>query len=251
MSIYLKAALASIVAHSFVALAFKFGRTPSIDLPELDPSAVEISFSVVERETPLVSDTPPLVSDTPPPPLVSDTPPLVSDTPPLVSDTLPPLVSDTPLPLVLDTPPSLLVSDTPPPLVSDTPLPKETNKRINEQTVKRLNGPTVQRSNDLVSAPAPKQARVDAPPKLLKSIKPDYPTRARKRGEEGDVSLELVVNERGLVESVSIIESCGHPDLDAAAVRAAKKARFTPAKSGGKAVPSTASLAITFKLTSR
>ncbi len=273
MSIYLKAVLVSIFAHSFIALAVWIGHPPSRDLPVLNPSAVEISFSVIERETPLVSDTPlpPQVSDTPPS-LVSDTPqlPLVSDTPPspLVSDTLPPLVSDTPpSPLVSDTPPpqvsdtlqSPLVSDTPPPLVSDTPPRGQTVQRFNGPTVQRFDGPTVQRFNgstvqrlnDPASAPAPKQAKVDAPPRLLKTIRPDYPTGARKRGQEGDVDLELAVNACGGVDSVDVLASSGHPDLDAAAVRAATKARFVPATAGENAISSVARITISFRLTAR
>ena len=98
---------------------------------------------------------------------------------------------------------------------------------------------------------APKQARVDAPPEPLKSIKPDYPKGARQRGEEGDGALELAINARGGVDSVTVVVSCGYPELDAAAVRAAERARFMPAKSGRVPVPSTARLTITFKLTGR
>ena len=65
------------------------------------------------------------------------------------------------------------------------------------------------------------------------------------------MDLELAINVNGRVESVSIVKSSGFPELDAAAMRAAKNARFTPAKSGRVAVSSTARLTITFKLTSR
>jgi protein TonB len=98
---------------------------------------------------------------------------------------------------------------------------------------------------------APKQAAIDAPPKLLKTIKPDYPKGARQRGEEGDVVLELAINARGGVDSVTVAASCGFPELDAAAARAASRAHFTPAKAGRTAIPSTARLTITFKLTGR
>ena len=97
-------------------------------------------------------------------------------------------------------------------------------------------------------AQAPKQARVDAPPKPHKAIRPDYPKGARQRGEQGDVVLEIRVGADGLVDRVSVVESCGHSELDEAAVRAAKAARFTPAKAGGKSVPSTARLTLTFRL---
>ena len=96
--------------------------------------------------------------------------------------------------------------------------------------------------------PAPRQARVDAPPRQRSSIKPDYPKGARQRGEQGDVVLELAINKSGGVDAVSVVGSCGFPELDEAAVAAAKKARFTPARSGDSAVASTARLKLTFKL---
>ena len=98
------------------------------------------------------------------------------------------------------------------------------------------------------TAHAPKQAKVDAPPKPRKTIRPDYPKGARQRGEQGDVVLEIRVGADGLVDHVYVVESCGHSELDEAAVRAAKAARFTPAKAGGRSVASTARLTLTFRL---
>ena len=97
-------------------------------------------------------------------------------------------------------------------------------------------------------APAPRQAKIDAPPRPRHSIKPDYPKGARQRGEQGDVVVELSINKYGEVDAVSVVGSCGFQELDDAAVAAAKKARFTPAKSGDSAVASTARLKLTFKL---
>ena len=96
--------------------------------------------------------------------------------------------------------------------------------------------------------PAPRQARVDAPPRQRSSIKPDYPKGARQRGEQGDVVLELSISKSGDVDAVVVVGSCGFPELDDAAVAAAKKARFIPAKSGDSSVASKARLTLTFKL---
>jgi protein TonB len=63
--------------------------------------------------------------------------------------------------------------------------------------------------------------------------------------------LELSITERGTVSSVNVVSSSGFADLDAAAARAAERARFSPAKSGRKAVPSTARITISFRLTQR
>ena len=97
-------------------------------------------------------------------------------------------------------------------------------------------------------APAPRQARVDAPPRPKRNIKPDYPRGARQRGEQGEVTVEMRVDESGAVSAASVVASSGFPELDEAALRAVRSARFTPAKSGGKSVAATARIALTFKL---
>ena len=99
-----------------------------------------------------------------------------------------------------------------------------------------------------VAQPAPKQAKVDAPPRPQKTIRPDYPKGARQRGEQGDVVLEIRVGADGLVERVEVAASSGHPELDEAAIRAAKAARFSPARAGREPVASTARLTLTFRL---
>ena len=108
--------------------------------------------------------------------------------------------------------------------------------------------PVAESAASAAEKPAPKQARLDAPPKPRKAIRPDYPKGARQRGEQGDVVLEIHVGADGLVDSVGVVESSGHPELDDAAVRAAKAARFSPARAGREPVASTARLTLTFRL---
>ena len=287
----LKAIIFSLVAHSFIAfgLAFWIGHASTVELPLLDLSAVEISFSEEERETPAV---PPLVSDTPPPPPLSDTPPPpVPDTPPptpVPDPPPPPPEPDPPPPPELDTPPPPQEPDTPPPPEPDTPPPPQEPdtppppqepdppppppEPDTPPPPPELDTPPpplepdppppppepvlprddhIARVPDTPPSPAPEQARVDAPPKPLKSIKPDYPKGARQRGEEGDVALELSINARGGVDSVTVVASSGFPELDAAALHAATKARFVPAKVGKNAISSVARITISFRLTAR
>ena len=68
------------------------------------------------------------------------------------------------------------------------------------------------------------------------------------RGEEGDVVLSLHVTASGEVDRVEVVASSGFADLDEAAVKAAQKARFTPARSGSRRVDAHARLTLTFKL---
>lgn len=98
------------------------------------------------------------------------------------------------------------------------------------------------------AASAPVQARVDAPPAPRRKICPKYPVEARRRGEEGDVTVELAVDVRGRVTDVKVVASCGFAALERAAVAAARNATFRPAKRGHKAVPAVARLTLTFRL---
>jgi len=96
--------------------------------------------------------------------------------------------------------------------------------------------------------PAPIQGAIDAPPKPRQAIRPRYPQSSRMRGEEGDVVLSLHVTASGEVDRVEVVASSGFADLDEAAVKAAQKARFTPARSGSRRVDAHARLTLTFKL---
>ena len=89
---------------------------------------------------------------------------------------------------------------------------------------------------------------VDKPPSPRRRIKPEYPTGARQRGEEGDVTLELDVSADGVVDGVRIVSSCGFAELEQAAIQAVKRAHFVPARRGSANVPSTARLTLTFRL---
>lgn len=95
---------------------------------------------------------------------------------------------------------------------------------------------------------APRQALVQSIPKPIASIRPDYPARARRRGEQGRVVLEVAVGADGSVAGVGIASSCGFAELDAAAARAAASARFSPATDGGRPVPATVRLPVEFRL---
>ena len=96
--------------------------------------------------------------------------------------------------------------------------------------------------------PAPRQARLDAPPKPKRNIRPDYPKGARQRGEQGDVVLEIRVNAEGTVDGVKVAVSSGFAELDEAAVKAARTAKFSPARSGHDPIASTVRLKLQFKL---
>ena len=221
-----KALLVSAAAHALLAAALCICLDNVRQSPALDLSAVEISFADADSaETPpsLPSPTPPEESVPPPEP-----------PPP------PPQEESVPLP---EPPP-------PPPQEESVPLPEPPPPQPQEESVPPPEPPPPPPQEESVPLPetAPKQAKIDAPPRPVKSIRPDYPKTARQRGEEGDVVLALSIDERGRVNRAEVAETSGFAELDDAAVRAAERARFVPAKSGRTSVSSTARITITFRL---
>ena len=210
------AIVASVVAHGLVAVGIvaymKYAPGPTA-VATLDLSSVDLSFAEDEDETAAVSPTMPAMPEVEPPKPREEKPPEAER----AEDPLPP----------------------------DPAAPKLAEP---EPEREQMETPNIPPPAPPAPAVAPKQAKIDAPPKPHKAIKPDYPKGARQRGEQGEVILEIRVNAAGIVDHVEIVSSCGFPELDEAAVRAARTARFTPAKSGGSPVASTARLKLDFKL---
>ena len=88
----------------------------------------------------------------------------------------------------------------------------------------------------------------DEPPVMIRFVPPSYPALARQAGIEGPVLLRVVVGTDGQVESASVIQSEVTPAMEKAAMAAARKFLFKPAKQ--RTVPVRASMAvpIRFKL---
>ena len=236
---FLTAIVLSLLAHALLALALVayVAVAPEPDaLAQLDLSSVELSFAETVDETaaaqPSIASAPSEPEPEPePPPPEPERPPEVE--PP--KKELPPEPEAMKIPEPKPEPPPMEM-----PPVRKPPEEEEPPKKEKPKPVVAAAAPS--------PAAAPRQARVDAPPKSRKNIKPDYPKGARQRGEQGDVLLEIVVSAAGAVEEVSVVSSSGYPELDEAAVRAVKSARFTPAKRGRQAVASTARITLTFKL---
>jgi len=85
-------------------------------------------------------------------------------------------------------------------------------------------------------------------PSFLRMVKPEYPLLARRHGKKGKVVLRLLIDERGRLANVEIVERAGH-GFDEAAVKAVKLSTFLPAKKNGKPITSRVLLPIQFKLT--
>jgi TonB family protein len=82
--------------------------------------------------------------------------------------------------------------------------------------------------------------------KAIKRVPPTYPAVAKAAGAQGPVSVQIVVNEAGAVESAKA--TAGHPLLQAAAVDAARQWQFSPTKLSGNAVKVSGAISFVFAL---
>ncbi|HEX2956094.1 MAG TPA: TonB family protein, partial [Chitinispirillaceae bacterium] len=76
---------------------------------------------------------------------------------------------------------------------------------------------------------------VDKMPEIKTFVQAQYPSDLVKKGVSGVVLLELLINEKGMVDSAGVLTGV-HPVLDSNAVAAAKKFVFSPAMSGNDSV---------------
>lgn len=91
-------------------------------------------------------------------------------------------------------------------------------------------------------------SRTEAVPRWDQNIKPLYPPLARRRGWQGKVVLEVLVDKDGTVGFLEIHTGSGYRLLDKAAVDAVKKWHFIVAQKDGLAVPSQVLVPIHFSL---
>jgi protein TonB len=75
----------------------------------------------------------------------------------------------------------------------------------------------------------------------------DYPDMAKSAKLEGKVYVLVLINSNGGVDDAKLIKGIGL-GCDEAAIKAIKKAKFSPGKNGGAAVKAKLTMAINFKL---
>lgn len=83
---------------------------------------------------------------------------------------------------------------------------------------------------------------------ILSKPKPAYSDEGRKRHIEGEVQLDVVFMANGQLKVLGVTRGLGY-GLDEAAIQAAEKIQFLPAKRGGQPVDYPAKLRIIFQLT--
>ncbi|MGD8979490.1 MAG: energy transducer TonB [candidate division WOR-3 bacterium] len=90
--------------------------------------------------------------------------------------------------------------------------------------------------------------KVEVKPKPVYSPGPRYPDLARRAGIEGQTVVKALVDIDGSIMDVQILKSSGNQMLDEAALAAARKWKFTPAKQRDKFVRVYVSIPVNFRL---
>ena len=75
-----------------------------------------------------------------------------------------------------------------------------------------------------------------------------YPGLARKRGQEGTVILQVLINREGRVDDLEVKTTSGYGLLDRAAVSAVKNWSFEPGRKDGKKIAMWVRVPVTFQL---
>ena len=82
---------------------------------------------------------------------------------------------------------------------------------------------------------------------LLYKTEPEYSEEARKAKLQGSVTLQVVIDPRGQIQTITVAQGLGL-GLDEQAVAAVRKWRFRAATRNGKPVPTRALVQVTFRL---
>ena len=82
--------------------------------------------------------------------------------------------------------------------------------------------------------------------RLVHQVKPTYLPEAKKLGIQGEVLLEVTINEKGEVENISVTK--GHPLLVRSALEAVKQWKYRPYVVDGAAVPVSSTVSVNFTL---
>jgi len=139
---------------------------------------------------------------------------------------------------------------TPRPVVAETPSP---------QAITEAPSPPQESKEPLsVTEPAapaaPSAPSVPATPKLISGVsyitapRPVYPPLDARMGNEGTVTLRVLINEKGRAEKVDVQKSSGSLRMDDAAREAVLRALFKPYLEDGKPTPAYVVVPINFTL---
>ena len=130
--------------------------------------------------------------------------------------------------------PSPLTPQPQPPALQPSPNQTATNPNAPLTTTPATASATITATSPATTSPAP--AKVELPTHVaayLQNPKPDYPALSVRRGEQGQVVLNVLIGVEGKAQKAEIVKSSGFERLDAAALATVLRWRYVPGKRGG------------------
>jgi protein TonB len=130
--------------------------------------------------------------------------------------------------------PSPLTPQPQSPAFQPSPNPTATNPNAPLTTTPATASATITATSPSATSPAP--AKVELPTHIaayLQNPKPDYPALSVRRGEQGQVVLNVLIGVEGKAQKAEIAKSSGFERLDAAALTTVLRWRYVPGKRGG------------------
>lgn len=88
--------------------------------------------------------------------------------------------------------------------------------------------------------------QLDVYPRTLSAVRPAYPEQPAAQGIGGDVTLLVLVDERGSVEEASVVQAAPEGYFEAAALAAFRMVHFEPARKDGRSVRSRVLVRVSF-----
>lgn len=220
---------------------------PEIGIVESPAAPPELAAVPPAPEVPLP---PPLV---PPPPIVAEAPPPpapVAPPPPTAPLDLAEVVLPPPPPMPIAEPPTVLAEKPPEPSRQVAEAPPERRPQPRQSVLQASASPVRLNAARQGEESFTREGRTTPPEALdtTRNRRPNYPDASRRRGEEGVVRVELLVDPTGRVAEVRILESSGFSALDAAALQSLREWRFRPAQRGSLPVAGSITTAVHFRI---
>lgn len=113
------------------------------------------------------------------------------------------------------------------------------------------NGDTGPRAGEDTASVSTPEEIIRARPHYRENPRPEYPRLARRRGYEGTVLLEVLVNGAGKVEDLRLLTSSGYAVLDRSAMKAVRGWAFEPGRVGDRTVDMWVRVPVRFELRHR
>lgn len=155
--------------------------------------------------------------------------------------------------------PPEIPAEIPPPIPNITPiapqeirLPEIPSPPPDENEEFPLTAPPTEKrtsGSDRPSAQRPRKEDHLTPPVALRTPQPPYPPSLRRQRLQGEVYIRIIITPQGIPESVEILRSSGHAELDAAARQhILKHWKFLPATRNAMPIGGSVRILIKFKL---